>query len=317
MPRTRNQGTDTNQSNQIVAGTLNVQGTVDLDTTLNVDGDVTLGDDLVVADAVTVGGTQYIGTGGKQDASRLEVSSVATSDTPGANLVHRMQSESSQSAAFGFRINAAFHICFDTLQSGAWGQGYEIARATRDFFAAARIIVGGLASAGANALGIKAGTSTNDAAVGGVLYVSTATVGQVNGGPDTLASYAVPANTLAVNNQSLWWEAWGTCAVGATVCTILIKYGATTIQTITGSPASDGTWEAKGRILRTGAAAQISRAQSYFAENSTSKPSNSQTTPAETLSGAVTFAITGNSSSAATNDTVVKGLIIGWDDANT
>ncbi len=40
----------------------------------------------------------------------------------------------------------------------------------------------GLTSTNANMLGIKAGTSTNDAAVGGVLYVSTTTVGNVGTG---------------------------------------------------------------------------------------------------------------------------------------
>jgi hypothetical protein len=164
-------------------------------------------------------------------------------------------------------------------------------------------------------LSIKAGTSTNDAAVGGVLYVTAVTVGQVGAGPDTLATYSVPANTLAVNNQSLWWRAAGTMA--GTSCSIPIKFGATTLITLTGSPVGTGEWWAEGEIYRTGAATQRAVSHGGVNQGSTDIRFFGNVTPAETLSGAVTFLITGTSSSNNNNDTVLSTLKIGFDDANT
>jgi hypothetical protein len=149
------------------------------------------------------------------------------------------------------------------------------------------------------------------------LYVTVGAFGQVGAGPDTLASYSVPVNTLNANNQSLWWRAAGTIATTATSGTIVIKFGATTLLTINASPASGGQWWAEGQIYRTGAATQRAVSHGGCNQGSTTPQYFGDVTPAETLSGAVTFAITGDSTSAANNDTVLHSLKIGWDDANT
>ncbi len=167
-------------------------------------------------------------------------------------------------------------------------------------------------------LGVKAGTSSNDAAVGGVLYVDTAVTGQVGAGPDVLSTYTVPANTLAVNNQSLWWEAFGIAPVTATGAIITIEFGGTTVLNMSSfSPAGDGQWWASGRIFRTGAATQRSVAKGYADSGATMPNWFSSTTPAETLSGTVVLRVRGDSTTATNNDTVIHAFIIGWDDANT
>lgn len=196
--------------------------------------------------------------------------------------------------------------------------GNSNSRTTRQtWFSDGKVAVGDLTAVGASLLGVKAGNSSNDAAVGGVLYVTVGAFGQVGGGPDTLASYSVPANTLAVNNQSIWWRAAGTISTSATSGVIVIKFGATTLLTINASPVSGGEWWAEGEIYRTGAATQRAVSHGYCQQGSTDARAHGNVTPAETLSGAVTLAVTGNSSSAANNDTVLHTLKIGWDDANS
>lgn len=172
---------------------------------------------------------------------------------------------------------------------------------------------GGLSTMGGGGfLATKAGTSSNDAAVGGTLYVTTTTVGQVGAGPDVLASYSVPANTLSVNNQSLWWEACGEFDIVGPGGVITIEFGGTTICTI--NAGLSGPWSAWGRIFRTGATSQKAISWQIDADNDASKEI---TTPAETLSGAVTFRIRGDSGSDANDDTTCEYFIVGWDDANT
>jgi hypothetical protein len=180
-----------------------------------------------------------------------------------------------------------------------------------------KIAVGNLTAVGAARMGVQTGSASNDAAVGGVLYVTVGAVGQVGGGPDTLGSYSVPANTLTVNNQSICWRAAGVVATSATSAAIAIKFGATTLLTINASPVSGGEWWAEGTIYRTGATAQRAVSHGQCNQGSTIVNAFGDVTPGETLSGAVTLTVTGNSTSAANNDTVLHTLKIGWDDPNT
>lgn len=175
------------------------------------------------------------------------------------------------------------------------------------------VAVGGLTSAGASVLGVKAGTSTNDAAVGGVLYVTTTQTGNVGAGEDDLASYSVPANTLAVNGQSVWFEAWGSFAANSNNKQVRARFGTSGTNLVfdsTSVASNGGGWVLRGRIFRTGAATQKShgswsRSSVMVAENGLN----------QTLSGAVTLKITGEATS--NNDIVLEGFIVGYDDANT
>ncbi len=68
----------------------------------------------------------------------------------------------------------------------------------------------------------------------------------------------------------------------------------------------------RGRIFRTGATTQ--RAIATYAASSAGV-STLYTTPAETLSGAVTIRGTGEATN--NDDVTMVSLIVGWDDANT
>lgn len=178
------------------------------------------------------------------------------------------------------------------------------------------LAVGGLTSVGASQIGIKAGTSSNDAAVGGVLTVITTQTGNTLTGEDDLASYSVPANTLAVNGQSLWFEAWGTFAANSNSKTVRVRFGTTgtnLISTLTGV-LNGGGWSVRGRIIRTGAATQKANGTAIASASGTAD-SDTVTGLDQTLSGAVTLKVTGEAT--ATNDVVLESFIVGWNDNNT
>lgn len=180
---------------------------------------------------------------------------------------------------------------------------------------AQQAMFGGLTSVGASGkLATKAGTSSNDAAVGGVLYVDSGTHANGTTVETDLASYvgSVPANTLAVNNQELVFEAWGTFAANGNTKTLKVKFGASSWTVASGITAG-GSWLVRGRIIRTGAATQ----DVVIEENDTTNAATGITisTAAETLSGAVTLKLTGQG--GASNDVKQEYFKVWWEDANT
>lgn len=89
------------------------------------------------------------------------------------------------------------------------------------------------------------------------LFFSSATVGNVGGGADTVAySHTIAGGTLAVNGDTIEFEATGTTAAGASM-RIRIEFGAATVfdSAVIGTAAAE-TWNLRGTIFRTGANAQ-------------------------------------------------------------
>lgn len=180
------------------------------------------------------------------------------------------------------------------------------------------IATGGLASVGASQLGIKAGTSTNDAAVGGVLSEGHSATGNVGTGEDDLLTYGVPANTLSANGMSLWFEASGTSAANANAKTLRVRFGTSGTSliaqfTVTGG-GSGSNWVVRGRIIRTGAATQKGYA-SIVGSNITNTSDLATGLDQTLTSGTVSLRITGEATS--NNDIVCQSLIVGYDDQNT
>lgn len=191
----------------------------------------------------------------------------------------------------------------------AFNSGVEVPliRAAHD----GKVLFGGLVTAGANNVGMVAGTSSNDAAVGGVLTTKFTTTGNVGTGEDVLWSYSVPADTLAVNGQSLeivFYVEVSSTLVGKTV---RIKFGGTTIDTAVYPSGTAKSGLYRLRIVRTGATSQL-----VIEEQTVTGGSGvTATTSAETLSGAVTFQVTGEATS--NNDVVLKFGEIAWRDVNS
>lgn len=252
----------------------------------------------------------------KSRGSRSSPSVVSNGDNIGAFYGQAYDGASYlQTAGIGYKITG-------TVSSGSvptdilFGTGaVDSANFTNERMriASAGQLLVGVSSGNANVLGVKAGTSSNDAAVGGVLYVTTTQTGNVGTGTDDIASYAVPANTLAVNGQSLWFEASGSVANNANSKTLQIVFGGTTLGSWTFTTNQADDWVIRGRVFRTGATTQ----KNYISLNArfASQPLNDVTTAAETLSGSVNLKAQGIGTS--NNDIVCETFIVGWCDTNS
>lgn len=152
--------------------------------------------------------------------------------------------------------------------------------------------------------GVKAGTSTTYAKVGGTLEVNTTAAGTPASTTETdLQTYSIPANSMATNGDSISFEMSFTTAANANTKRLKIKYGATTMYDGTALALNGATITARGRIIRTGAATQ-----NYYIEVQSNSvllvATSAQGTAAETLSGAVTLKATGQNGTATANDLV-------------
>lgn len=171
------------------------------------------------------------------------------------------------------------------------------------------IIIGGLTSVGASLLGIQAGASNNDAAVGGMLYAQPLSVGNVGAGEDDLLNFSLPANTLSANGMMLEMWAVFTTVNNANAKTIRIHFGATTLATRSqpgGGIADEIVFHMLG--MRTGATSQR-----WIVEIEGGTPSI--VTTSETLSGAVAIRFTGEGVSSG--DVTLNQVSIEYKDANT
>lgn len=174
--------------------------------------------------------------------------------------------------------------------------------------------IGNITSPG-SLLSVRAGTSTDFAAVGGTLYFTTAQTGNVGTGEDDLASFTVPANTLAVNGDSIWFEASGTAANNANAKTLRARFGSSGTsqifsQALTVNQA--GQWVLRGRVIRTGSATQKGYAGLSGNQNNTA---NVVTNLNQTLSNAIAIRITGEATS--NNDIVLETFVVGYNPNNT
>lgn len=180
---------------------------------------------------------------------------------------------------------------------------------TSDVFQAKDNDVNVFVIADGGAVTAKAGGSTSLGPIGVVLKVNTTAVGNVGAGEDDLITYSVPASTLGTNGNYLEFEVFGTFAANANSKQVKVKYGATTLLASSAQTQNGGTWSISGKIVRTGAATQIASVNSSYDAANFQNLTN-YTTPAETLSGAITLKCTGEA--VADNDIIQKGLVVRW-----
>jgi hypothetical protein len=163
-------------------------------------------------------------------------------------------------------------------------------------------------------IGQVAGSSAVSAKLGGIIYASSTTTGNVGTGEDTLYTQSLPANILGANNESIEFYFVGQTAANANVKRFRVKYGSTTIIDSGGSATPNAKeWAIQGKIIRVSATSQVVHASLYVGSNSdlaTTVSTFNTTTASETLSGAVSFTITGEAST--TNDIQVLGGSLKW-----
>lgn len=155
---------------------------------------------------------------------------------------------------------------------------------------------------------LRAGTSSGHITrVGGTIHTNTTTVGNVGTGEDDLMTFSVIANVLSTNGMYIKFRAAGTVANTANAKRLRVKFGATTMFDtgaggIPTSAAAD--WFVEGLIIRTGSATQKAI---VWGRLGTTVFAPDYTTPAETLTGAVTLKLTGE---ATSNNDVVQEIMI-------
>lgn len=154
---------------------------------------------------------------------------------------------------------------------------------------------------------VFAGSGTAEAGIGGVLTASTTSAQTGANTTETdLWTYVMPANTLATDGHSLHITAFGTLANNGNTKTIKLYFGST-VLTVNYGAAGTGSWRAEADVFRTGAATQVAQGTlSYFngAGTETVASRTVVTTPAETLSGAVTIKVSGTNGTASAGDIV-------------
>ena len=139
------------------------------------------------------------------------------------------------------------------------------------------------------------------------LKANTTPVGNVLVGEDTLITYTVPANTLALDGYNLEITAWGTYAATANAKTLKMYFGSTVLYDTGSIVANTGTWKLSAIVTRTGAATQQA-ITTITSSNVAVVNSVTYMVPTETLSATIVVKCTGTG--VATNDIVQNGLLI-------
>lgn len=156
---------------------------------------------------------------------------------------------------------------------------------------------------------VKAGSSSTSARIGGVIevdIVSAATTAVTT--EEILYTRSILGSTLAVDGQALEVLVGGSFAATATVKTVKVHFGGTsvTLNATTGSP-NGVDFTGKVTIFRTSATAQLINKE---ATAGAVVQATGVTTAAETLANAITLKVTGQNGTANANDIVLKSVIV-------
>lgn len=154
---------------------------------------------------------------------------------------------------------------------------------------------------------LAVGTGTATVVPSGRLTTVTTQVGtDANTNEKDLATYSLPAGSLATDGQAVKITAFGTVAANGNTKTIRIYFGSTVIRARV-TTANGVAWYFEGTVVRTSATAQKATADITI---SGPGPAPEYTTPAETLANAVTIKVTGQNGTGQANEIVLQGLMV-------
>lgn len=151
------------------------------------------------------------------------------------------------------------------------------------------------------------GSGASTAPPVGTLFLSTVSASNVTTGETDLISYPMLANTLAVNGRGVRIHAWGSTAANTNGKTARLYFGATLVNASISITTTGAVWTLDATVIRTGAATQI--ANGYSNANNSGYNTFTNTAPTETLSGAVTIKVTGQSASASADLTALALVV--------
>jgi hypothetical protein len=120
------------------------------------------------------------------------------------------------------------------------------------------------------------------------------------------------ANSLAANGHGVRITAWGDNNGGVTadVETVKVYFGATAVVTKILTASQANTWKASVEVIRTGATTQVATGSLYQGGTVTAV-AQSNASPGETLSGAVTIKCTGQRATTSSANSVRQlGMVV-------
>lgn len=132
-----------------------------------------------------------------------------------------------------------------------------------------------------------------------ITYSTTAAATAANTTETDLWSFSLPASTLVENGQAVRVIVHGATAANANTKTLRLYFGSTLVGSMSGA-ANNNTWSFQADVIRTGATTQQANVLGFLGTITAS--ANAFTTPAETLSGAITIKVTGQNGTAAASD---------------
>lgn len=142
-----------------------------------------------------------------------------------------------------------------------------------------------------------------------VMKVLTGSTANSGTSETDLLSYALPAGVLSADGQALRIRAWCSTAANANNKTVKLYFGSTVISNSGARAVNGGAMVVDGVVIRTAAATQAA-VGTHWAQ-SISVDATAPSTPTETLAGAVTIKVTGQSGTASSDITGVA-LIVEW-----
>lgn len=150
-----------------------------------------------------------------------------------------------------------------------------------------------------NTLNIPVGTGTATAKVGGTLYITTTPATTTGTTEQSLATYTMPANTMATNGRGVRITASFTHAANTNGTIAYVRFGGQQVA-IRANSTSGATTRITAEVIRTGAATQWSTALATGA------------TTGQALSGALTVDLsqTVNITATATTGTAAGDLTL-------
>jgi hypothetical protein len=122
----------------------------------------------------------------------------------------------------------------------------------------------------------------------------------------TLASYVLPASTLAIAGNGIMVTAWGQKAANAAPCTLALNIGGMTINSGAIS-ASGSSWMSEGIYFKSAASAQVGNLNQVFG-NTVSKTVSGTDTSVDT--GTINISVTMLDASAGQSNILLDGLIV-------
>lgn len=158
---------------------------------------------------------------------------------------------------------------------------------------------------------VNMGAASSRAAVGGLASINTSVVGTgADTTEDNLMTYSLLANAMSADGKTVRVTAWGDGVSTADVTTVRGYFGATAVVTKVLTASQANTWRAEFTVTRTGATAQVASGEVKNGGTAASL-AQSNSSPAETLSGAVTIKFTGQrATSSVANSIRQLGMLV-------